>query len=42
MANKEQKKVQKAPPKSNKQKKAMQKEKKAAKSYSGGIDLKKE
>jgi len=32
VANKEQKKVQKAPPKSNKQKKEMQKEKKAAKS----------
>jgi len=31
MANKEQKKVQKAPPKSNKQKKELQKEKKAAK-----------
>jgi len=32
VANKEQKKVQKAPPKSNKQKKELQKEKKAAKS----------
>jgi hypothetical protein len=31
LANKEQKKVQKAPPKSNKQKKELQKEKKAAK-----------
>jgi hypothetical protein len=31
MANKEQKKVQKAPPKSNKQKKEAQKEKKASK-----------
>jgi len=41
VANKEQKKVQKAAPKSNKQKKEMQKEKKAAKS-SGGISLKKE
>jgi hypothetical protein len=41
LANKEQKKVQKAPPKSNKQKKEMQREKKAAKS-SGGIALKKE
>ena len=39
MANKEQKKVAKAPPKSNKQKKEMQKEKKAAKANSG---LKKE
>ena len=42
MANKEQRKVQKAPPKSNKQKKEMQKEKKAAKSAVGGISLKKE
>ena len=41
VANKEQKKVQKAAPKSNKQKKEMQKEKKAAKA-SGGISLKKE
>jgi hypothetical protein len=41
VANKEQKKVQKAAPKSNKQKKEMQKEKKASKS-SGGISLKKE
>jgi hypothetical protein len=41
VANKEQKKVQKAAPKSNKQKKELQKEKKAAKS-SGGISLKKE
>ena len=41
VANKEQKKAQKAAPKSNKQKKEMQKEKKAAKS-SGGISLKKE
>jgi hypothetical protein len=41
MANKEQKKVQKAPPKSNKQKKEMQKEKKATK-LAGGISLKKE
>jgi hypothetical protein len=41
VANKEQKKVQKAPPKSNKQKKEMQKEKKATKS-AGGISLKKE
>jgi hypothetical protein len=39
MANKEQKKVQKAPPKSNKQKKEMQREKKAAKT---GNSLKKE
>jgi len=39
VANKEQKKVQKAPPKSNKQKKEMQKEKKAAKA---GNSLKKE
>jgi hypothetical protein len=42
VANKEQKKVQKAAPKSNKQKKEMQKEKKAAKANSGGISLKKE
>lgn len=35
MANKEQKKVQKAAPKSNKQKKEMQKQKKAAKSGTG-------
>lgn len=42
MANKEQKKVQKAAPKSNKQKKETQKEKKAAKSNSTGITLKKE
>lgn len=41
MANKEQKKVQKAPPKSNKQKKEALKEKKAAK-VDGGISLKKE
>jgi hypothetical protein len=41
LANKEQKKVQKAPPKSNKQKKEAQKEKKAAK-LQGGIPLKKE
>jgi hypothetical protein len=34
--------VQKAQPKSNKQKKEMQKKKKAAKYTSGGIDLKKE
>jgi hypothetical protein len=40
LANKEQKKVQKAPPKSNKQKKERQKEKKAAKSSSSGIALK--
>jgi len=39
VANKEQKKVQKDPPKSNKQKKEMQREKKAAKS---GTSLKKE
>lgn len=39
VANKEQKKVQKAPPKSNKQKKEMQREKKAAKA---GNSLKKE
>jgi len=42
VANKEQKKVQKAAPKSNKQKKELQKEKKAAKSGSTGIALKKE
>jgi hypothetical protein len=42
MANKEQRKVQKAVPKSNKQKKEMQKEKKAAKANSSGISLKKE
>jgi hypothetical protein len=42
VANKEQKKTQKAAPKSNKQKKQMQKEKKAAKASSGGITLKKE
>ncbi len=42
MANKEQKKTQKAAPKSNKQKKQLQKEKKAAKASSGGITLKKE
>ena len=42
MANKEQKKTQKAAPKSNKQKKQMQKEKTAAKSNTGGITLKKE
>ena len=41
MANKEQKKVQKAPPKSNKQKKEMQKEKKLAK-QNAGLTLKKE
>lgn len=35
MADKEQKKVQKAKPKSNKQKKQIQKEKKAAKSGAG-------
>jgi hypothetical protein len=42
MAKKEQRKVQKAVPKSNKQKKEMQKEKKAAKANSSGISLKKE
>jgi hypothetical protein len=42
LANKEQRKVQKAPPKSNKQKKEMQKEKKAAKTSGEGITLKKE
>ncbi len=42
VANKEQKKVQKAAPKSNKQKKEAQREKKAAKAGSGGITLKKE
>jgi hypothetical protein len=42
LANKEQRKAQKAPPKSNKQKKEMQKEKKAAKSAGTGISLKKE
>jgi len=42
VANKEQKKAQHAPPKSNKQKKQMQKEKKAAKSNAGSISLKKE
>jgi hypothetical protein len=41
VANKEQKKVQKAAPKSNKQKKEAQREKKAAK-LGGGISLKKE
>ena len=41
MANKEQKKVQKVPPKSNKQKKEALREKKASK-QSGGISLKKE
>lgn len=41
VANKEQKKVQKAAPKSNKQKKEAQREKKAAKSGTG-ISLKKE
>ena len=41
MANKEQKKVQKALPKSNKQKKEALREKKAAK-QTGGISLKKE
>jgi hypothetical protein len=41
LANKEQKKVQKAPPKSNKQKKEAQKEKKPSK-LSTGISLKKE
>jgi hypothetical protein len=41
MANKEQKKVQKAAPKSNKQKKEAQREKKAAKSGTA-ISLKKE
>ena len=42
MANKEQKKAPKVAPKSNKQKKQMQKEKKAAKSNTSGITLKKE
>jgi hypothetical protein len=42
VANKEQKKTQKAAPKSNKQKKQMQKEKKAAKVNPGSIILKKE
>ncbi len=42
MANKEQKKVQKATPKSNKQKKEAQREKKAAKTGAGAIVLKKE
>ena len=42
MANKEQKKTPKVAPKSNKQKKQMQKEKKAAKSNTSGITLKKE
>ena len=42
MANKEQKKVQKAAPKSNKQKKEMLKEKKAAKQGNSGISMKKE
>ena len=41
MANKEQQKAQKSPPKSNKLKKEMLKEKKAAKQNSG-ISLKKE
>jgi hypothetical protein len=41
VANKEQKKVQKAAPKSNKQKKEAQREKKATKE-GGGISLKKE
>jgi hypothetical protein len=41
MANKEQKKVPKAPPKSNKQKKEALREKRAGK-QSGGIPLKKE
>jgi hypothetical protein len=42
VANKEQRKVQKAAPKSNKQKKELQREKKAAKANSTGISLKKE
>ena len=42
VANKEQKKVQKAAPKSNKQKKEMLKEKKASKQGGTGISLKKE
>jgi hypothetical protein len=42
VANKEQKKVQKAAPKSNKQKKELQKEKKAAKTGSPGLTVKKE
>jgi hypothetical protein len=42
VANKEQKKVQKAAPKSNKQKKEMMKDKKAAKTSPSGISLKKE
>ncbi|GHO83259.1 hypothetical protein [Dictyobacter formicarum] len=41
MANKEQKKVQKAAPKSNKQKKEAQREKKAAKA-GGSLSLRKE
>jgi len=40
VANKEQRKVQKAPPKSNKMKKEMRKEKKAAKTSSSGLSLK--
>jgi hypothetical protein len=42
VANKEQKRVQKSAPKSNKQKKELQKEKKAAKAGGAGISLKKE
>ncbi len=42
MANKEQKKSQHPAPKSNKQKKQMQKEKKAAKTNASSIALKKE
>ncbi|HEU5230618.1 MAG TPA: hypothetical protein VFU49_22540 [Ktedonobacteraceae bacterium] len=42
MANKEQRKVQKAPPKSNKQKREAQKEKKAAKAGTDSFSLKKE
>ena len=41
VANKEQKKAQKSPPKSNKQKKEMLKEKRAAK-QNAGMSLKKE
>ncbi|HLI87217.1 MAG TPA: hypothetical protein VKV37_00930 [Ktedonobacteraceae bacterium] len=42
MANKEQKKVQKAPPKSNKQKREALKEKRAAKASGSSLSLKKE
>jgi len=42
VANKEQKKTQKAAPKSNKQKKEMLKEKKASKQGNSGLSLKKE